>query len=63
MLEEDRTAMCGPPYAHEPDRAASRAGTVRSEVVLDGRKVAIRRPRARGRRGSAAADVTDDGSD
>ena len=47
MLEEDRTALCGPRYAHEPDRPASRAGTVRSEVVLGGRKVAIQRPRVR----------------
>jgi transposase-like protein len=47
MLEEDRLAICGPRYAHEPDRPASRAGTVSSEVVLGGRKVAIRRPRAR----------------
>ena len=47
MLEEDRTVICGPRYAHEPDRPASRAGTVLSEVVLGGRKVAIRRPRAR----------------
>ena len=28
MLEEDRTTLCGPRYAHEPDRPASRAGTV-----------------------------------
>ena len=47
MLEEDRTALCGPRYAHEPDRPARRTGSVRSEVVLGGRKVAIRRPRAR----------------
>jgi transposase-like protein len=47
MLEEDRQAICGPRYAHEPDRPASRAGTVCSEVVLGGRKVAIRRPRVR----------------
>ena len=47
MLEEDRTAVCGPRYAHEPDRPASRAGTARSEVVLGGRKVAIQRPRVR----------------
>jgi len=47
MLEEDRTAICGPRYAHEPDRPASRAGTVRGEVVLGGRKIAIERPRAR----------------
>ena len=47
MLEEDRTALCGPRYAHQPERAASRAGTVSSEVVLGGRKVAMHRPRVR----------------
>lgn len=47
MLEEDRTAICGPRYAHVADRQASRAGTVRSAVVLGGRKVAVRRPRVR----------------
>jgi putative transposase len=47
MLEEDRTAMCGPRYQHQSARQASRAGTVPSEVVLGGRKVAIRRPRVR----------------
>ena len=46
-MEEDRTALCGARYAHEPDRAASRAGSVASEVVLGGRKVALRRPRVR----------------
>jgi hypothetical protein len=54
MLEEDRTAVCGPRYAHEPDRPASRAGTVRSEVVLGGRKVAIQRPRVRTAGGEVA---------
>ena len=47
MLEDDRTAICGPRYAHQPDRAVGRAGTVPSEVVLGGRKVAIQRPRVR----------------
>jgi len=47
MLEEDRTAVCGRRYAHLPNRQATRAGTVASEVVLGGRKVAIRRPRVR----------------
>jgi putative transposase len=47
MLEEDRSAICGPRYAHQPDRPASRAGTTPSEVVLGGRKVAIQRPRVR----------------
>jgi putative transposase len=53
MLEADRTAICGPRYAHEPERAASRAGMVPSEVVLGGRKVQIRRPRVR----AAGAEV------
>ncbi len=53
MLEEDRTAICGPRYAHQPDRAGGRAGTVPSEVVLGGRKVAIQRPRVR----TAAGEV------
>jgi putative transposase len=53
MLEEDRTAICGPRYAHEPERPASRAGTTRSEVVLGGRKVTIQRPRVR----TAAGEV------
>jgi putative transposase len=54
MLEEDRTALCGPRYAHDAARAASRAGTVASEVVLGGRKVAIRRPRVRTEAGEVA---------
>jgi putative transposase len=48
MLEEDRTTLCGPRYVHDATRAASRAGTVPSEVVLGGRKVAVQRPRVRG---------------
>ena len=47
MMEEDRITVCGARYAHEPARAASRAGGVASEVVLGGRKVAVRRPRVR----------------
>jgi putative transposase len=47
MLEEDRTAICGPRYQHQAERQASRAGTVPSEVILGGRKVAMRRPRVR----------------
>jgi putative transposase len=47
MLEEDRVALCGPRYAHHADRRATRGGTVASEVVLGGRKVALRRPRVR----------------
>lgn len=47
MLEEDRVAVCGPRYVHQPEREAVRAGTTASTVVLGGRKVEIRRPRVR----------------
>src|SRR2546422_5243278 len=47
MLEEDRTAICGPRYQHQADRHASRTGAVPSEVHLVSRKLAISRPRAR----------------
>jgi transposase-like protein len=47
MMEEDRTVICGPRYAHHATRLASRAGTVPSEVVLGGRKVSVQRPRVR----------------
>ena len=47
MLEEDRTAVCGPRYVHQPARHAYRAGHAPSQVVLGGHTVAIRRPRVR----------------
>src|SRR5258707_14649019 len=47
MLEEDRTAICGPRYQHQAERQASRSGTVPSEVVLGGRKAVLRRPPGR----------------
>ena len=34
MLEEDRAAVCGPRYAHQPARQAYRAGHTPSQVVL-----------------------------
>ena len=59
MLEEDRAAVCGPRYAHQPARQAYRTGHTPSQVVLGGRKVAIRRPRGAalgGRRGARSGD-------
>jgi transposase-like protein len=47
LLEEERTAVCGRRYAHLPDRAAKRAGHVGGELVLGGRRVHVKRPRAR----------------
>lgn len=48
MLEDERTALCGPRYAHDAERSAGRAGHVDGELALGGRRVSIRRPRVRG---------------
>jgi len=54
MMEQDRTSLCGPKWRPNPDREAYRAGTTRSEVTLGGRRVEIRRPRARSVAGQEA---------
>src|SRR5262245_40086439 len=47
LLETERTDVCGPRYAHQPERRARRAGHAQGELVLGGRRVGVRRPRAR----------------
>jgi transposase-like protein len=47
MLEEDRVRVCGPKHARAPGRDVVRGGTVGGELVLGGRRIAVRRPRAR----------------
>lgn len=47
LLEEERTEVCGPRYRHEPRRTARRAGHVGGELVMGGRRVSVKRPRAR----------------
>jgi putative transposase len=47
VLEEERTEAVGPRYAHLPARRARRAGSTRGELVMGGRRVQVRRPRAR----------------
>ena len=47
MLEEDRTRLCGARYAHDAFRNASRVGFADGELAIGGRRVAVRRPRAR----------------
>lgn len=47
ILEEERTAVCGPRYAQGPQRGARRGGHVDGELVLGGRLARVRRPRAR----------------
>jgi putative transposase len=56
MLEEDRTALCGPKWTRSAKGAAQRAGTTHSAVTLGGRRIPITRPRAR-RRGGEEIDL------
>jgi hypothetical protein len=46
-LEEERARVCGPRYAHQPERRALRGGHVEGSLVLGGRRVKVQRPRAR----------------
>ena len=47
MMEQDREALCGPKWKPDPERRALRAGTTRSEVTLGGRRIEMRKLRAR----------------
>ena len=47
LLERERTEVVGPRYAHLPTRHARRAGSAPGELVMGGRRVQVRRPRAR----------------
>jgi putative transposase len=52
LLEQEREQLCGVRYRHDPKRKASRAGYAdEAELVLGGRRVAVKRPRARSRDG------------
>lgn len=47
MMEADRVAQCGPKGRHDSERSAVRGGSTPSAVTLGGRRVELRRPRAR----------------
>jgi transposase-like protein len=47
VLEEERTHIAGPRYAHLPTRQARRAGSAPGELVMGGRRVQVQRPRVR----------------
>jgi putative transposase len=51
LLEEERAALCGPRYRHDPERTKSRAGYAPGELVMGGRRVSVPRPRVRDRDG------------
>ncbi len=46
MMEQDRTALCGPKWLPNPQRKAGRGGSTGSEITLGGRRIEIRRLRA-----------------
>jgi putative transposase len=45
MLEQERTALCGPRYQHRRDRGARRGGHVKSSLPYGGRRISVLRPR------------------
>lgn len=47
VLEEERTEACGPRYLHQAERRARRSGHAPGELVMGGRRVQVKRPRAR----------------
>jgi transposase-like protein len=47
MMEEERSAVCGPKGVPNPTRSAYRGGHTRSQVTLGGQRISISRPRAR----------------
>jgi putative transposase len=47
ILEEERAAVCGPRHEQGPQRRGRRTGHAPGELVLGGRLVRVRRPRAR----------------
>jgi transposase-like protein len=46
-MEADRAALCGPKGRHQQERTAFRSGSTPSEITLGGRRIPMRRPRAR----------------
>jgi transposase-like protein len=47
LMEQDRESLCGPKGRHDPDRDAIRAGSTSSDITLGGRRIPVRRLRAR----------------
>jgi putative transposase len=47
MMEQDRTALCGPKWTPNAERAGYRHGSAPGAITLGGRRITIERPRAR----------------
>jgi putative transposase len=57
LIDESVTALAGPKFKHDAERAAVRHGTEVGSVVLGGRRVPVRRPRVRTADSSAEVAV------
>lgn len=57
LLEQEREALCGTRYQHDPERKATRVGYAAGELVLGGRRVSVKRPRARTTEGKGSKEV------
>lgn len=57
MLEKERAQKCGPRYAHDPRRRASRGGYAEGELPLAGRRVRVSRPRVMAKEGRKRREV------
>jgi transposase-like protein len=55
MMEEDAGRLCGPRYGRADGKAAHRWGRTQGKLGFHGGKVAVERPRVRGRDGSEMA--------
>lgn len=57
ILEAERTALCGPAWARGPERVGRRGGHARGRLVLGGREVIVRRPRAHALNGGGELEL------
>ena len=55
MMEEDATALCGRRHERLDGRAAYRWGKTKGKIGFHGGKIAVERPRVRGRSGAEVA--------
>src|SRR5262249_35215141 len=47
MMEREREALCGPKWIPNAERRALRSGSMKSQVTLGGRRIEMKRLRAR----------------
>ena len=57
LMEEELVEVVGPKGRHDPERMAVRHGHEEGELTLGGRRVPVRRPRARAADGSGEVEL------